>query len=166
MQCPTETFCRIEPVCVCVCCVWLHRPQKRSVCARGSRQSTGKKRSQQLICSFVLLSVCQIFSEASGSSSVVSAITGDVDHSQWDVLPGHVHVYDIALFLVIIPGYCSLVNHCVAMDQLRTIPENMLLFSLGKQSHKSCLPYLSFLLTFKGLVQPELIGGVVTLSVV
>lgn len=52
------------------------------------------------------------------------------------------------------------------MDQLRAVPENMLLLSRGKQSHKSCLPYLSFLLTFKGLVRPELIGGVVTLSVV
>lgn len=73
---------------------------------------------------------------------------------------------DGALFLVIIPGYYSLSNRCVAMDRLRIIPENMLLFSGGKQSHKSCLPYLSFLLTFKGLVQPALIGGVVTLSVV
>lgn len=74
--------------------------------------------------------------------------------------------HDGALFSVIIPGYYSLSNHCVAMEQLRTIPENMLLFSCGKQSLKSCLPYLSFLLTFKGLVQSELIGGVVTLSVV
>lgn len=75
-------------------------------------------------------------------------------------------MHDNALFLLIILGYYSLCNRRVAMDQLRAVPENMLLLSRGKQSHKSCLPYLSFLLTFKGLVRPELIGGVATLSVV
>lgn len=75
-------------------------------------------------------------------------------------------VHDSALFLVMIAGCRSLSRHRVVMHQLWTIAENMLLLGRGKQSHKGCLPYLSFLLTFKGLVQPELIGGAVTLSVV
>lgn len=57
-------------------------------------------------------------------------------------------------------------NQCGVINQLYTVPVNMLLFSWDKQSHKSCLPYHCFLLAFKGLLQPEVIGGGMTLSVV
>lgn len=38
----------------------------------------------------------------------------------------------------------------------------MLLLSWDKRSHKSCLPYRRFLLAFKGLLRPGLIGGGMT----